>query len=253
MSNSAFDSVYDLSGQVALVTGAAGGIGMAIAGLFAARGCRLVLTDRSATLHGFTASLGAQHIALTGDVSNEVSVQSVVAEALAQTGRIDILINNAGIGMLAPAEDMPSEMWDTTMAVNLRGTFLFSREVGRHMISRRYGRVINMASQAATVALDGHLAYCASKAALLAVTRSLAMEWGPYGVTANAISPTVVETELARVHWAGEVGAAFKRKIPTGRFALPEEIAHTALFLASGAAAMVNGANLAVDGGYTAI
>jgi D-threitol dehydrogenase (NAD+) len=253
MSKFSFDKTYDLTGQEALITGAAGGIGMAIATLFAQRGCRLVLIDRSDMLRQTAASLGPQHLALVGDVTEEDSVRRVVADAVAQTGRIDILINNAGIGLLSKAEEMPTEMWDTTMAVNLRGAFLFTREVGHHMIARGYGRVINMASQAATVALEGHLAYSASKAALLGMTRVLAMEWAPYGITANAISPTVVETELARVHWAGEKGAAFKSKIPTGRFAQPEEIAHTALYLVSGASGMINGADIAVDGGYTVI
>ena len=108
-----------------------------------------------------------------------------------------------------------------------------------------------MASQAASVALDQHIAYCASKAALLGMTRVLALEWSGRGITTNAISPTVVETDLARRAWAGEVGAAFKRKIPTGRFAQPEEIAHAALYLVSGAAGMLSGADVAVDGGYT--
>lgn len=251
MSDYSFESVYDLSGQVALITGAAGGIGMAIAGLFAARGCRIVLVDRSDAVHAAAASLGAGHLGYASDVTSESAVKQVVADAIAKTGRIDILVNNAGVGLLAKAEEMPAEMWDTTMAINLRGPFLYAREVGRHMLERGYGRIVNMASQAAAVALDQHLAYCASKAALLGMTRVLALEWSGRGVTANAISPTVVETELGRRAWAGEVGVEFKKKIPTGRFAQPEEIAHTALYLVSGASGMLSGADIAVDGGYT--
>jgi len=251
MSDYSFDSVYDLSGQVALITGGAGGIGMAIARLFAARGCRIVLVDRSDAVQDAAASLGKNHLAYASDVTSESAVKQVVSDAIANTARIDILINNAGVGLLAKAEEMPADMWDTTMAINLRGPFLYAREVGRHMLERGYGRIVNMASQAATVALDQHVAYCASKAALLGMTRVLALEWSGRGVTANAISPTVVETELGRRAWAGEVGVNFKKKIPTGRFAQPEEIAHTALYLVSGASGMLSGADIAVDGGYT--
>jgi NAD(P)-dependent dehydrogenase (short-subunit alcohol dehydrogenase family) len=126
-----------------------------------------------------------------------------------------------------------------------------SQLVGRRMLEQGRGRIINIASQAAIVALDEHVAYCASKAAIVSMTKTLALEWGPRGINTNAISPTVVDTELGRKAWEGEKGVVFKRKIPTGRFAQPDEIAMAALFLASGAAAMINGENLVVDGGYT--
>lgn len=248
-----FDKAFDLNGQVALITGGASGIGKCIAELFAERGATLVLVDRNEAVHETARSLGPQHLARVADVTEESTAQDVVAGAVEKLGRIDILVNNAGIGPLAKAEDTSTELWDVTMAVNLRGPFLYAREVGRQMIKQGRGRIVNLASQAALVALDGHLAYCASKAGVLGMTRVLAMEWGPYGITVNAISPTVVETELgARGSWSGEVGVAFKRKIPTGRFAQPEEIAFAALYLASGAASMINGENLVVDGGYTA-
>lgn len=253
MHDQSLDSVYDLNGQVALITGAAGGIGMAIARLFCARGCRLALVDRSQAVLDMAAALGAQHLGYVSDVTDEAAVRDVVRDTVAKTGRIDILLNNAGVGLLAKAEDMPSEIWDATMAINLRGPFLYAREVGRHMLERGYGRIVNMASQAATVALDQHLAYCASKAALLGMTRVLALEWSGRGVTANAISPTVVETDLGRRAWAGAVGANFRKKIPTGRFAQPQEIAHAALYLVSGAAGMLSGADIAIDGGYTIV
>jgi NAD(P)-dependent dehydrogenase (short-subunit alcohol dehydrogenase family) len=247
-----FAKVFDLSGQVALITGGASGIGKSVAVLFAERGATLVLVDRSATVHEVARSLGPQHLAWVADVADENAATSVVAGSVEKLGRVDILINNAGIGPLAKAEDTSAELWDTTMAVNLRGPFLYAREAGKQMIRQGGGRIVNLASQAALVALDRHLAYCASKAGLLGMTRVLALEWGGYGITVNAISPTVVETELGRSGWAGEVGVAFRKKIPTGRFAQPEEIALAALYLASGAAAMVNGENLVVDGGYTA-
>jgi NAD(P)-dependent dehydrogenase (short-subunit alcohol dehydrogenase family) len=247
-----FAKVFDLSGQVALITGGASGIGKSIAALFAERGATLVLVDRSETVHEMARSFGPNHLSAVADVADEVAALRVVAGSVEKLGRIDILVNNAGIGPLAKAEDTSAELWDATMAVNLRGPFLYAREVGKQMIKQGRGRIINLASQAALVALDRHLAYCASKAGLLGMTRVLALEWGGHGITVNAISPTVVETELGRSGWAGEVGVAFKKKIPTGRFAQPEEIALAALYLASGAAAMINGENLVVDGGYTA-
>jgi len=248
-----FDKAFDLNGQVALITGGAGGIGKCMAELFAERGATLVLVDRDEQVHETARSLGSQHLALVGDVADEASVQTIVAESVKALGRIDILLNNAGVGPLAKAEETSAELWDITMDVNLRGSFLYAREVGKQMIEQGGGRIVNMASQAALVALDGHLAYCTSKAAVLGMTRVLAMEWGPLGICVNAISPTVVETKMgSEGSWSGEVGEAFKRKIPTGRFAQPEEIALAALYLTSGAAGMINGENLVVDGGYTA-
>ncbi|MGY0197432.1 GolD/DthD family dehydrogenase [Leptothrix sp. BB-4] len=244
---------FDFSGQVVLVTGGASGIGLAIAQQFAAGGGRLVLVDRDERVFGVAAGLGEAHLGLHADVSDEAQVVRVVDEAFERCGRIDVLVNNAGIGPLAPSEDTSCALWDLTMAVNLRGPFLFSREVGRHMLAAGRGRIVNLASQAALVSLDGHLAYCASKAGVLGMTRVLAAEWGPKGITTNAVSPTVVNTDLgARGSWAGEKGEAFRRKIPVGRFAEPDEIALAVLYLASAAAAMVNGENLVVDGGYTA-
>jgi len=189
-----------------------------------------------------------------GDVSDEDSVKSIVAGTVEKLGHIDILINSAGIGPLDKAEDTSVDLWDTTMAVNLRGSFLYAREVGNQMIKQKSGSIVNMASQAALVALDGHLAYCASKAGILGMTRVLAMEWGPHGINVNAISPTVVETEMgSEGSWAGERGEIFKRKMPIGRFAQPQEIAHAALYLTSGASGMITGENLVIDGGYTAL
>ena len=250
--NFAFDSVFDLTGQVALITGGAAGIGKAIAALFAERGATLALVDRSDEVCATAASLGTRHLALLADVADEEAAIATVAQVIRDLGKIDILVNNAGIGPLAKADETSAELWDNTMAVNLRGPFLYAREVGRQMIRQGGGRVINLASQAALVALDRHLAYCASKAGVLGMTRVLALEWGPHGITVNAISPTVTDTELGRSGWIGDVGITFRKKIPTGRFAYPEEIALAALYLASGAAGMINGENLVVDGGYTA-
>ncbi len=242
---------FDLAGRTALVTGAAAGIGEAIATLLAKRGARIVLVDRSDAVAATASALGHTHLPLIGDAADPAAVERIVAEAEAKTGGIDILVNNAGIVRLAPAEDLSIEDWDATMSINLRAPFLFARLVGRHMCTRGHGRIVNIASQAASIALDQHAAYCASKAGILGLTRVLALEWGPRGVTTNAISPTVVETELGKKAWAGERGERFKGLIPTRRFAQPDEVAHAVLYLVSGAAAMVNGENLVIDGGFS--
>ena len=246
---SAFDAAFDFTGQVVLVTGAAAGIGQAVATLFAERGAHLALLDRDPAVEA--AVPGAKHLALVADVTSTAALEQAVAAILARFGRIDVLVNNAGIVRLGPADSIAAPDWDLTMAVNLRAPFLLSQIVGREMLRRGRGRIVNLASQAGIVAIDGHVAYCASKAAIISMTKVLALEWGPRGVTVNAISPTVVETELGKKAWAGEVGEAMKRQIPCRRFARPGEIAMAALYLASGAAGMVNGENLVVDGGFT--
>jgi len=251
-SDAAVDLTFRLDGRVALVTGAASGIGAAIADVFADAGARVVVVDLDPTAsERRAAELGRGALGLGCDVSDQTSAASVADCAVAAAGRVDVLVNCAGIVDLAPAEDLSTRAWDRTLAVNLSGTFYMSQAVGRHMLEAGRGKIINMASQAASVGLLEHAAYCASKAGVVGLTRVLAAEWAGRGVTANCISPTVVLTDLGRKAWAGEKGEAAKREIPVGRFALPREVAGAALFLAGGASDMVNGADLVVDGGYT--
>ncbi|WP_101804746.1 SDR family oxidoreductase [Sinorhizobium medicae] len=241
----------DFAGKTVVITGAATGIGRAVAEAFAAKNARVALLDRDAAVSGVAASLGSGHIAHVVDVTDERGVGQVVEAVTQAFGRIDILINNAGIGPLAPAESYATADWDRTLTVNLKGAFLMARAVAPGMLERRSGRIVNMASQAAIIGIEGHVAYCASKAGIVGMTNCMALEWGPRGVTVNALSPTVVETELGLSGWAGEKGERARAAIPTRRFAKPWEIAASVLYLASGAAAMVNGANLKIDGGYT--
>ena len=248
---SPFDQAFSLAGRRALVTGGASGIGYAIAQALAARGARVALVDRDPDVASAASRLGPDHLGLAADVTGEGEPRRLVDEVVARFGGLDILVNNAGVARLAPARDATRADWDLTLAVNLTAPFLFAQAAGVHMVAQGSGRIINLASQAATVALPSHVAYCTSKAALVGMTKVLALEWGPHGVTVNAISPTVVETELGRKAWAGEVGEAMKKLIPSRRFAQPEEVALAALYLASPAAAMINGADLAIDGGYT--
>jgi D-threitol dehydrogenase (NAD+) len=236
---------------VAVVTGGASGIGSAIVDAFAAKGATVVVLDRAMQDAQRKVGQGSAAAAVECDVTLEQSVANAITAVSAQFDRIDILVNSAGIAVTDAAEDLTIDSWDRTMAVNLRGAFLVSQEVGRIMLAQGSGTVISLASQAATIALPGHLAYCASKSGLVGLTKVLALEWAGRGVTANTISPTVVMTPLARELWDNPDGEALKAQIPTHRFAEPEEIAAVAVFLASDAAKMINGVDLLVDGGYT--
>ncbi|TBF35043.1 D-threitol dehydrogenase [Rhizobium leguminosarum] len=249
------DLNFSLGGKVALVTGGASGIGDAIASAFAAKGAIVGVIDINETVAKSKAdALGNGAKSFVGDVSNPQSVEAVIAAAQAAFAHIDIVVNSAGVAMLAPAEDLTLEAWDRTIDINLKGTFLVSQAVGRVMLKAgKGGRIINIASQAGTVAIDQHVAYCASKFGVIGLSKTLAAEWGKHGITVNTISPTVVLTELGRKAWDNPRGEELKKRIPTGRFAYPEEIAAAAVFLASSGAEMINGADLLVDGGYTIV
>ena len=244
--------MFSPHGRTAVITGGAAGIGAAIAAAFAEHGIQLAILDLAEeAAREVAASIGNGSVGYRCDVSDPASVRESVAAAKAALGTIDILVNSAGVALLAPAETLTEQAWTTTLAVNLTGAFHMCQAVGRIMLAQGNGRIISLASQAASVALPDHAAYCASKSGLVGLTRVLASEWAGRGVTANTISPTVVLTDLGRTAWAGEKGEHLKTQIPTGRFADPAEIAAAAVFLASDAAAMINGADLAIDGGYT--
>lgn len=244
----------DFDGRTALVTGGAGGIGLAIARQLAEGGARVVLVDlERQALDVAAASLAEprHHLALAVDVTRPEGVEQAVATVLEATGRIDILVNSAGVALLEPAGEISEAAWERTLAVNLTAPLLLAQAVAPAMRRQRHGRIINLASQASVVALRRHAAYCASKAGLVGLTRVLALEWASDGITVNAISPTVVDTPLGRQAWAGEAGEAMRALIPTGRFAQPEEVARLAVFLAGTHAGMLTGENIVIDGGYS--
>ncbi|CAN5133373.1 D-threitol dehydrogenase [soil metagenome] len=243
MSEHAIDLDFRLDGRVAVVTGGASGIGAAIGAALAAKGAIIAVADLSDPADGSTG--------FHCNVADPESVRATVDAVIEAHGRIDILINSAGIARLAPAEELSQKFWDDTIAVNLTGTFQMCQAVGTHMLAAGSGVIINMASQAATVAIDEHVAYCASKFGVVGITKVLATEWAGRGVRVNSISPTVVLTDLGIKAWDNPKGDALKKLIPTGRFAYPDEIAAAAVYLASDAAGMVNGADLVIDGGYT--
>jgi NAD(P)-dependent dehydrogenase (short-subunit alcohol dehydrogenase family) len=236
---------------VVIVTGAAGGIGRSLCRMFSDAGAKVAMCDRDPAVEEFASSLGSGHSSFVGDITDEAAIVAHVGQVIERHGRVDVLVNNAGTGSQDPAELKPAADFDLTIAVNLRAPFLYSREVGKQMLKQTSGRVISIASQAAVIGIEGHVAYSASKAGLIGMTNCLAVEWGGHGITANCVSPTIVLTEMGASGWAGEKGERALQRIPTHRFATPEDVAAAVLFLASDAAAMINGANLMVDGGYT--
>lgn len=238
-----------MNGLTVLVTGAAGGIGRALCETFAAEGARLALVDvQDAT--SFAASLGPDHRAWQLDLADPEAIAGTVPR-IGEAMGIDVLVNNAGLGIVFPAEQTRIQDFDATIAINLRAPWLMAAAALPWLKHSGRGRVINISSQAGVIAIDEHLAYGASKAGLNLVTKILAVEWARFGITVNAIAPTVVETPMALVGWAGEKGERAKAEIPVGRFAQPAEIAAAARYLASDQAGIVNGAVLMADGGFS--
>ena len=248
---------FDLKGQVALVTGAARGIGHACALALANAGADVALGLRDVQTGNDLASeikaMGRQVLCLQMDVTQLEQIRKAVDATVAQFGRLDILVNNAGLGPSNLAEDVREEDFDLTLAVNLKGTFFTSQAAGRVMIRQNYGRIINLSSQAGLVALPTESVYCMTKAALSHLTKCLAVEWGQYNITVNAVAPTFINTP-GTAEALGD--AAFRQdvlsRIALGRIGEPEEVASAVVFLASPAAAMITGDTLLIDGGWTA-
>lgn len=241
--------------RVVVITGGASGIGFECATHFAERGDRVVIADLSDGSDAVARLPHPErHRAVVVDVADRHSV-AALADVVRKEfdGRVDVVVNCAGIALLGPAAELSAEQWDRTVAVNLTGSFTVCQAFGTLMLERGNGRIVNLASQAAVVSLDRHVAYCASKAAVVGMTRVLAAEWAAHGITVNAVSPTVVDTELGRKAWEGEPGEQMRAAIPMGRFAETREVAALVEYLASEDAAMVTGQNIVIDGGYTAV
>lgn len=239
------DIDFRLDGKLAVVVGGSGGIGHAVVDAFTTQGATVVIVDLPSQSAGDEAEL------VGCDITDPKQVDDAIETIVERHQRIDILVNSAGVVALAPAEELGSAEWNRTLLINLTGSFHTCQSVGRVMLRQGRGAIINIASQAGTVALDGHAAYCASKAGLIGLTKVLASEWGGRGITVNCVSPTVVLTALGAAAWDGPKGEAFRKEIPTGRFAEPEEVAAAVTFLASNSARMINGADLLIDGGFT--
>ncbi|AZC64215.1 SDR family oxidoreductase [Pseudomonas chlororaphis] len=246
-----WDQAFDLSGRCAVITGGAAGIGLACATLLVERGAKVALLDRDPEVVEIAARLGAGHLGLALDLRQLDQVQPAVDRVAEHFGRLDFLVNSAGVALLDKALEVSESAWDTTLDINLKASFFVAQACARHMLERGSGRIVNLASQAAVIGLDRHVAYCASKAAVVGMTKVLAMEWAAHGINVNAVSPTIVETALGKKAWAGELGERAKSQIPVGRFAQPEEIAGLVLYLLSDAAQMITGENVVIDGGYS--
>jgi NAD(P)-dependent dehydrogenase (short-subunit alcohol dehydrogenase family) len=249
---------FDLTGQVALVTGAARGLGRAIslalahAGADVALGLRDVNTDSN--LAREIEAMGRRALPLQMDMTRLEQISRAVDQTVTHFSRLDILVNNAGVAPENPAEKVREEDFDLTLAVNLKGTFFASQAAGRVMIRQKFGRIINMSSQAGFAALPTESVYCMTKAAIAHLTRCLAVEWGKHNITVNAVAPTFIftpgtEAALADPAFRADV---IERIAALHRIGEPMEVAGAVVFLASPAASLITGATILIDGGWTA-
>lgn len=246
-----------LDGRLAVVTGASKGLGRQMAESLAEAGAAVALVARSGDLlESVKAGIierGGKAYALVGDISVEADVARVAEEIHQQAGVPDILINNAGINIRKPLHQFTMAEWRQVMSTNVDGPFLCTRAFVPGMIEKRFGRIVSVASTMAHVALAHRTAYCGSKFAVLGMTKALALELAPYGVTANAISPGPFSTEITKVVERDPVQMAeFTSKIPLGRWGRVEEIGPLAVFLCSDAAGFMTGTDIVIDGGWTA-
>lgn len=253
---------FDFKGQVAIITGCSTGLGTQMARALANQGCAIVaVARRQELIDQFTASVskefGVETLAIRCDITDTAAVDAMVDQVLEKFGRIDILINNAGTGAVAPAEDITDEQFQNEMNIDLFGSFRVARAVAKkYMIGAKYGRIINIASMYGLVGnkICGSAPYHAAKGGVVNMTRALAAEWGKYNITVNAICPGYFYTDLTR----DTLNSDFfqqnaKTMIPEERYGEEGELDTAAIFLAAPASSYVTGVNLPVDGGYTAM
>jgi len=251
------DVSFSIEGRVALVTGATGGIGSDLAAALGRAGARVGVAGRrgSRVLSIVEAirAAGGEASPIDLDLTDRSSIEAAVVRVVETFGRIDILVNNAGLGTNHDAIDATEAEWDELFAVNVRGLFFACQSAARYMLAQGSGRIINMASQAGVVGIRRHAAYSASKAAVIGLTRVLALEWAPHGITVNAVAPTWVYTPgtAERLDDPTFLASVLER-IPVGRVASTADVAAAIIYLASPGAAMVTGTVLTVDGGWTA-
>lgn len=249
---------FDLSGEVALVTGAARGLGRSIALALANAGADVALGLRDASTAGDLVAaieaMGRRALPLQMDATDLPQAYAAIDRAIAHFGRIGILVNNVGGGVEALIEDVTEANFDLTIDLNVKSTFFFSQRVGKHMIASGGGRIVNLSSQAGFIALPTESVYCLSKAAVSHLTKCMAVEWGRYGITVNAVAPTFIETPgtAAALGNPSFLADTLERIAALHRIGAPHEVSGAVVFLASPAAGMITGHTLLIDGGWTA-
>jgi NAD(P)-dependent dehydrogenase (short-subunit alcohol dehydrogenase family) len=256
MPSSPWTPRFDLEGKAVLVTGATRGIGRACALACAGSGADVAVGVRKradgASLVAEIESLGSRAVAVEMDLADLTTVRGGIAAAATAFGRIDVLVNNVGVGPENLAEEVTEEDFDFTVRINLKGTFFTTQAVGRLMIAQKSGRIVNISSQAGTVTLRGESIYCMTKAAINHLTRCLAAEWARHGIAVNSVAPTFIWTDGTRPSLADpEFHDHVLSHIPLGRIGDPPDVAGVVVFLASPAASLITGANILVDGGWS--
>lgn len=244
---------FSIKGKTALVTGGSSGIGAEIVDVFAEAGATVIATGQSEDRLAEMRDKTGCHI-IPADVSSVEGCETLIAQTLGHARHVDILVNSAGVALVGPMLSYSAEDWDRTMAINLRAPFLLSKGLAPGMIAAGAGKIINISSQTGVIALENHAAYAASKGGLNALTKSLMTELAPHNIQVNAICPTVVLTEMGKEIWSPpEKSGPMIAATPAGRFGEPVEIADMALYLASPASDLVNGATLMIEGGYSSV
>ena len=249
--------LFRLEASVAVVVGGGGGLGGAMARGLAEAGAAVAVADaakdRAEAVAGAITAAGGRALALQADVTSAASVERMTEEVEQRLGPVDVLVNSAGITRRRPAVEFAEDDWPRVIAVNLTGVFLACQAVGRRMLERRRGRIVNIASIAGEIGLAGTIAYAASKGGVVMLTRALAVEWAAQGVRVNAIAPSWFDTDMGGlIRREPDYAERAMRRVPMGRMGRPDELVGAVVYLASEASAMVTGHVLAVDGGTLA-
>jgi gluconate 5-dehydrogenase len=249
-------NLFDLSGKVAIVTGASRGLGQYFATALAKAGADLVITSRKlSALTEFKQqieSLGRKALPVQMDVLSQGDIENMVRAAVKEYGRIDILVNNAGMNIRKPSAEVTWQDWDTVLDTNLKGSFFCAQAVAKEMMKRKYGRIINIGSCTCVFGMEGIAAYSASRGAILSMTRTLAAEWGKYGITVNVLAPGWFKTAQNAVLYENKEWVNYiTSRIPLNRVGRPHDLDGTVVFLASDASEYITGQMILIDGGFT--